>query len=515
MATYVFQNCFSVRLFLLSNLCMKRILPLLAALAFLSPAGAHAVPDEESEGPASPKAVKAKTAATPETPGKVVRLTLNECINRAVRNSRQLAAERHRLAALESQVNQIWWAPFSSFKIQAAFSMVPDRCIDTDILSQEGRIMPCEGDGLVTGDDDYWSQGWGPYFALEFKGGLPIYSFGKYSNAKDAMGHAYQATEANLPTFEHKIRFNVQRAYHAIVGAREMLYTITEGRKKLVSARKKVEENLEKQEGTETEIDLIKLKVFESEIDQMVHQTRQIEQIGLAALRFLVGGADKGRIDIPEDPQVLIESKLDSLEDYQGKALENRPELKALRHALKAMESKVALRRSEFWPDIALLISFRWVRTPGRTDIDNWVLKDSYNYGGYMPAVALGMNYNLDLGMDIHRLDQAKAELAALTSDQQFALEGIMLEVEKTYIQVATARDSLNTLEKSKRLTKGWLAAAVQSHAAGIGAAKEVKDALKEYFKIMASTHRSIGEFNAGLAALDKVTGDFDAGNKK
>ncbi len=494
---------------------MKQIFPLLVTITFLFSAGAKAGPDEESEGPARPKAVKTKTAAIPEAPEKAVRLTLNECMGRAVRNSRKLAAERHRLAALEAQVNQIWWAPFSSFKVQAAFSMVPDRCIDTNILSEEGRIMRCEGDGQITGDDDYWGQGWGPYFALEFKGGLPIYSFGKYSNAKNAMGHAYEATEANLPTFEHKIRFNVQRAFHAIVGAREMLYTITEGRKKLVSARKKVEENLEKQEGTETEIDLIKLKVFESEIDQMVHQTRQIEQTGLAALRFLVGGVDKGRVDIPEDPQMLIERKLDRLEDYQGKALEKRPELKALRHALKAMESKVALRRSEFWPDIALLISFRWVRTPGRTDIDNWVLKDSYNYGGYMPALALGMNYNLDLGLDVHRLSQAKAELAALTADQQFALEGIMLEVEKTYIQVATARDSLSTLKKSKRLTKGWLAAAVQSHAAGIGAAKEVKDALKEYFKIMASIHRSVGEFNAGLAALDKVTGDFDAGNKK
>ena len=488
---------------------------MLVPIAFLIAVGAQAGQDEETEGPARPDTVKTKTAENPVANGKVVRLTLDECINRAVRNSRQLAAERHRLAALEAKVNQIWWAPFSNFKIQAAFSMVPDRCIDTNILSEEGRIMPCEGDGQVTGDDDYWSQGWGPYFALEFKGGLPIYSFGKYSNAKEAMGHAYEATEANLPTFEHKIRFNVQRAYHAIVGAREMLYTITEGRKKLVVARKKVEENLEKQEGTETEVDLIKLKVFESEIDQMVHQTRQIEQTGLAALRFLVGNKDKARVDIPEDPQTLIDRELGSLEDYQGKALKKRPELKALRHALKAMESKVALRRSEFWPDIALLISFRWVRTPGRTDIDNWVLKDSYNYGGYMPAVALGMNYNLDMGLDIHRLDEAKAELAALTADQQFALEGIMLEVEKTYIQVATARDSLSALEKSKRLIKGWLAAAVQGHAAGIGDAKEVKDSLKEYFKIMASIHRYIGEFNAGLAALDKVTGDFDASKIK
>ena len=127
MATYVFQNCFSVRLFLLSILYMKLILPLFVALVFLFAAGAHAGPDEESEGPAKPDAIEAKTAKSPEASGKISRLTLNECISRAVRNSRQLAAERHRLAALEAQVNQIWWAPFSNFKIQAAFSMVPPK----------------------------------------------------------------------------------------------------------------------------------------------------------------------------------------------------------------------------------------------------------------------------------------------------------------------------------------------------------------------------------------------------
>ena len=57
---------------------------------------------------------------------------------------------------------------------------------------------------------------------------------------------------------------------------------------------------------------------------------------------------------------------------------------------------------------------------------------------------------------------------------------------------------------------KGWLAAAVQSHAAGLGGSKEVKDALKEYFQIMAQVHRMIGEYNAGLARLDKATGVMD-----
>ena len=51
------------------------------------------------------------------------------------------------------------------------------------------------------------------------------------------------------------------------------------------------------------------------------------------------------------------------------------------------------------------------------------------------------------------------------------------------------------------------IAAAIQADAAGLGPAKEVKDALKEYFGIMASIHKLTGEYNIGLTKLDKVTG--------
>lgn len=481
----------------------------------------EAAPAEESEDTADDSESEALALEGPkeeapaevdeeEGPPELVRLDLDACVKRAVANSKKLAAERHKLEAIEAQAGQIWWAPFSLSSVQGAFSVVPDRCVDTDILNSSGRIVGCDGDEVGDDDKDWWDEEWGPTFRLDIKGVIPLVGFGRWSNAKDAIAEAQKAAEARMPSFRHKIIYDVNRAYHGIVGAREMLYTIGEGRKKLRKARKKLEENLANQEGTETEVDLIKLKLFESEIDHMENQARQIERTALAALRFLVGGEDSRRVDIPEDPQEQIARALDSLEIYQGKALEHRPEVEALRHALSAMESKVSMRKSEFWPTIALVLGWRFARTPGRTDIGNWVLKDNYNSGSYMPYFALALSYDLDWGLDKYALDQARAELATLSDQEEQAVEGILLEVETTYIEVTSARDSLVALEKSKRLAKGWLAAAVQSHATGLGGSKEVKDALKEYFKIMAQIHQYIGEFNAGLAKLDKVTGAIE-----
>ncbi|MCK9460935.1 MAG: TolC family protein [Proteobacteria bacterium] len=439
-----------------------------------------------------------------EGPPALNRLTLEECTTRAIANSKELAAARHRLDAMQAQIEQVWWAPFSIIGVDAGFSFVPDRCVDTGTLANDGRLVACNG-GAVAAEEDWASDEWGPTFQLEVKGVLPILDFVRVTRAQKALEEAREAKAAQLPSLKQQVRYNVERAYHAIIGAREMAYTLGEGKKQLVKARELLEENLAKQEGTETETDLIKLKVFEAQVGYMEQQTRQIERTALAALRFLVGGEDAARVDVPEDPQSLIERELDPLEAYKKRALENRPELEALRHGVKALELKVAMRKAEFLPSLGLVADWRYAATPGRTDIGNWLLKDNYNLNYFVLALAL--SYDLDLGLDIYKLDEAKAELAALTADQENALEAIVLDVENTYVEVTSARDSLAELEKSKRLAKGWIAAAVQSNAAGLGPAKEVKDALKEYFQIMASIHQLTGEYNVGLAKLDKVTG--------
>lgn len=67
--------------------------------------------------------------------------------------------------------------------------------------------------------------------------------------------------------------------------------------------------------------------------------------------------------------------------------------------------------------------------------------------------------------------------------------------------------ETITALNKSKKIAKGWLNAAAQNHAIGLGSTKELKDALKEYFTIMGELHQRIGEYNIAIAKLDKATG--------
>ena len=82
-----------------------------------------------------------------------------------------------------------------------------------------------------------------------------------------------------------------------------------------------------------------------------------------------------------------------------------------------------------------------------------------------------------------------------------------MLEVEKVYHHGVSVRDSLVAMEKSRKLVKGWIGAVAQNHATGLASAKDVKDALAEYFKVMAAIHKLTHDYNVGMAQIDNVTG--------
>ena len=165
----LFENCFYSEPFLIDIRAMRTvatIFSMILALAF-SPR----VWSEEQEGPPDQPD---EVTADAEGPPNVVRLDLKTCTERALANSRKLEAEKHKLAAIEARAGQIWWAPFSLSSIDGAFSMVPDRCIDTSALATNGTIEGCGNQEVGDDDKDWQDESWGPTFQLNIKGVIPV-----------------------------------------------------------------------------------------------------------------------------------------------------------------------------------------------------------------------------------------------------------------------------------------------------------------------------------------------------
>jgi outer membrane protein TolC len=486
-----------------------KIFHLKAVLFLVLVAAVSAVRAEEAP-PAGPPKAETDDDAAKDSSG-VTLLSLNDCLKRALASSDKLKAEKERVTVLEEQQKAAWWQPFSNFAITGKFTVLPTegKCVDVSA----GEIRAC--DGPTVASDSAWKGSWGPSMHAGLSGILPIPTSGKFWQGNRALDGARAAKQAMLLTFEQQIAFDVQRAYHAILGSREMKYTLTEGRKHLKKAMKKVEENLANQAGSDTEIDLVKLKVFDAKLDAMEQDVLQIERTALAGLRFLVGSDDKRPVDLADTPQAPIEAAVQSLDDYKKAAVDHRPEFEAFRLGIRAMENKIKYKKSALVPEAGFWFSYRFGYTPGVEvrsgneghDTTPFVLQDEYNYGGPIPGMALVARIPLDYGITIHEIREAEAELQALVADKKYAMQGILLEVENVYIKVTTLHEAVIALDKSKRLARGWLNAAAQNQAVGVGSSNDVKDALKEYFGIMADYHQKVSEYNIALAELDKAVG--------
>ena len=196
-----------------------------------------------------------------------------------------------------------------------------------------------------------------------------------------------------------------------------------------------------------------------------------------------------------------MEVDLLELDTYKENAVKHRPEFEALRHGVAALAEKIKFRKSELAPDFAFAFSFRAGYTPGVE------VRGNDDYGSIVPGMALVARWPLDFGVKVHQIREAKAELQAMIADKKYAMEGILLEVETAYIEAETLDKTIAALGKSKRLAKGWLNAAAQNQAVGVGSSNDIKDALKEFFGIMAEYHQKISEFNIAVAKLDKAVG--------
>ncbi len=484
------------------------------SILYLITAKSEAEPDTKPDIKSDTKSIEGPPAKSYKP--KETILTLDQCVERALKNSSRIAAEKYRLISMEESKKTAMWEPFSHFYINGMFSVVPDKCSE---LSASGGLQSCGGGALP--DDNFYKTSWGPTFHLRFKGGIPIPTSNKMFSGKQALEEGIKAKEAMLPSLENEIRFNVHRAYYAVSGAREMLYTLSQGRKHLEKARKKIESNLENQEGSDTEIDLIRLKVFEAQLDSMEQQAIQIESQGLQSLQFLVQSKNGGHINLEDKPQELVDSTLKPVEDYVQQAIEHRPELDALRHGIKAYKAKIKFERSNLIPDLKFVISMSWGYTPGVDFRQNtgtaanpdyvhdvpYLYQNRYNYNTVAPGMALVMNYPLDFGVDAHKIKKAKADLQAMVLDNKYALKGIILQVQNAYSDIKSIKKQITALSKAKKLARGWMAAAIQNQAAGLGSSKDVKDALKEYFGIMAQILQKITMYNIDIANLDKITG--------
>jgi outer membrane protein TolC len=467
---------------------MRARLPFLAAAALVAGVARGQPAPPEQDGSSPPKEPATDAAAPALTAPVHVRHTysLKECLGFAERNYPKIHEAAAQLARMKGQLWEARTAPYSQFNATAGVVLAPT-------LSGTALYSPNTDAAITSSMALAWRVG--------IEGAVPLWTFGKITNAVDAAEAQTKVGEQNIRKAKNEVRLSVRQAYYGTLLSRDAQALLNEALSRVEQYLPRVEEKVRSGDGDD--IQLLKLQIHHSELQARMSEAQKQERIALAGLRFLTGVGPA--LEVPDQPLRKAAHVLGPVGQYLTAARLFRPEVNMARAGIRARRALVGLERARFFPDIAIGVAASRSYAPEVSDQLNPFVRDDANYTRF--GIGLVMNWSLDFLPRAARLAQAEAQLEEIRATERFALGGVGVEVETAFAEADDARKRLEAFSDAARYARQWLVKVQQGIDVGTFEDQDIVDPAKEYalrrFAQMAATL----DYNVALAKLALATG--------
>lgn len=427
--------------------------------------------------------------AAAQTTGQPVRMTLAQCIDRALMVSPDIEQAALAVERLEARLSEARFA-----------GIVPQ-------LQWTNIFGPAPG---VTGDPDNIEtiqndlSNIGIFSRTQIDLVQPLYTWGKISNAKKAARYGVEAGEAGVVKEKSELALQVKKLYYGLVLARQLREVVIEGQENVQKARQRVNDLIEEDSEEVGQSDLLKIDVFEFEVKKNLARADKSIEMGKAAMMLTLNIDRDTDFDIVY-PQAEVEPvPIEGLDAYVNRARADRADVKQLRSGVLVRRSLLKVSKSDYYPQIALVGSMQWGIAPHRPNFNNPFLRDEFNF--FRAGALITLRQNFSFGLTRARHATQKAELAELLSKEDQAMKAIALEVERTYRDVVEANSNVASSDRALRSAKSWMT----SSAMGFditGDSADLLNAFTAYSKMRNEYHQAVFNLLVALAELDHVTG--------
>jgi outer membrane protein len=432
--------------------------------------------------------VPAQTAAPA-----VERWDLRRFETEALRRNPGVAAAREEVALHRARQMEAAWARFPRFEWQSVAAPIP---------SLQGNVLETQ-----TPTNHFIGFG-GVFQQHKLDIFLPIFTFGKISNAIRAAEAGVAAAEHGVDQAQAEVRRDVRKAYYSVKVASQVMRIIQEGWERIVDAEKKLEELLEKGSKKVEELDKNRLATFSAEVANRREEAIKFHELAIHALRTVVGLPPTSRVEVDAAPLELVRVAIPPLETLIEQALQARPEVKALAAGVKARRALADLNRSSYYPDFFVAGTVGIARCNVCTDQTNPFVYDPFNMDLY--GAVLGVRLTLDYAQKVARVRQADAETRKLERKKEQAIAGIRLQVRDAYLEWRQAQRQAEITKKGRKAAQGWLFQITINFNTGFAEMRDLVDALGAWFKFRLEELRSVYNYNVAVANLAQAVGrDF------
>ncbi len=245
--------------------------------------------------------------------------------------------------------------------------------------------------------------------------------------------------------------------------------------------------------------DLLQAQVALSEATQQKVEARARAEVAKAALVNLLALDDDQSLKLAELSEDLAAPP--EPDELISMAAASRPELEALRLAVRKVELAIDMVNSSNYPQLSLVASYG-------QDGRNWRATDNPHRNSYNSSISIQARWTLFEGGKT-RSEQArlKHEKKALLQQQENARRAIALEIKDALARVKTARTNVDTARQALAKARENLRITKLRYDQQMATSTDVLDASTRLTRARVGFFRAIYGFHAARAELERAVG--------
>lgn len=304
------------------------------------------------------------------------------------------------------------------------------------------------------------------------------------------------AAQFDLSSTRQDVILSVEQAYYNYLLARRLVEVNQE------AVRRNLQ-NLERargffEVGTRPKIDVTRAQVDLANAELGLVRARNAVASSFAALNNAIGVPEHPLYRVPEEleiPPLIVkpEELISTLEENVRTALENRTEIRALQARIRSAEASLTLAKRNFLPSLSANANWNY-RGQELPYAPNWTV------GALLTVPVL----NPPL---FSQLDEAAANLAGAQADEEITAQNIALEVQRSFIDLVSARERIRTSEVLLAQARENLELARGRYQVGVGPLIDVTDAELALTQAESENIQAVVDFKLSEARLRKAMG--------
>ena len=416
-------------------------------------------------------------------------LSLDEAVTLAIRNSPEIKAEQFAVLMRQSQRAQADAARFAQL----------------DVTVVGGPSPRARGNQLDSPDSKNSVAVSGAFGLATFNVVQPLYAFGKINNLRAAATHGTAVEEARVHQKATEVAMLVREAYYGYLLAASLEALALEIGGQIGGTLEKVQRQLDAGVAGVDNVDLLKLRTFQGQLEKQLNDIRQGKALALTGLRTLTGLEASLPIQLADARLQPLERQAPPLDESLSDAQRLRPEFVQAREGVKAFERLLAAAEADYYPLVFVGLFGSLAEATNRSRLSNPFLYDPLMDDVLSPVV--GMRWHFDLGVTAAKVDEVAAELGQVQQQHALAEQGIPFQVRQAYLELEQHQANITATRKAFRSGRQWLVAAVANFDLGVGEGKDVAEAAVAYAQLHAAYFEAVYNYNISLARLDHRAG--------